>query len=113
MKRIILFILGAGCGIILELIDWLISYIEAEDKHDLIHWFIVFNATFSNIAAISWRPVLVVEEAGVYYSLKDKWKSFVLFMQNIYEKDNTVYPRGRVWWILNELGSWITASDQI
>jgi hypothetical protein len=24
-----------------------------------------FNATFNNIAAISWRPVLVVEEAGV------------------------------------------------
>jgi len=24
----------------------------------------VFNATFSNISAISWRPVLVVEEAG-------------------------------------------------
>jgi hypothetical protein len=23
-----------------------------------------FNATFSNISAISWRPVLVVEEAG-------------------------------------------------
>jgi hypothetical protein len=23
----------------------------------------VFNATFSNISAISWRPVLVVEEA--------------------------------------------------
>jgi hypothetical protein len=31
---------------------------------DLI-WFLVFNATFSNISAISWRPVLVVEEAGV------------------------------------------------
>jgi len=29
---------------------------------DLI-WFIVFNATFSNISVISWRPVLVVEEA--------------------------------------------------
>ena len=28
-------------------------------------WFFVFNATFSNISAISWRPVLVVEEAGV------------------------------------------------
>jgi len=28
-------------------------------------WFIVFNATFSNISAISWRPVLVVEEAEV------------------------------------------------
>jgi hypothetical protein len=25
----------------------------------------VFIATFSNISAISWRPVLVVEEAGV------------------------------------------------
>jgi hypothetical protein len=24
-----------------------------------------FSATFSNISAISWRPVLVVEEAGV------------------------------------------------
>jgi len=24
-----------------------------------------FNATFNNISAISWRPVLVVEEAGV------------------------------------------------
>jgi hypothetical protein len=27
--------------------------------------FLVFNATFSNISAISWRPVLVVKEAGV------------------------------------------------
>jgi hypothetical protein len=25
----------------------------------------VFNATFSNISAISWRTALVVEEAGV------------------------------------------------
>jgi hypothetical protein len=25
----------------------------------------VFNATFSNISAMSWRPILVVEEAGV------------------------------------------------
>jgi hypothetical protein len=25
----------------------------------------VFNATFSNISAISWRSVLAVEEAGV------------------------------------------------
>jgi hypothetical protein len=25
----------------------------------------VFNATFSNISAISWRPVLVVKEAGI------------------------------------------------
>jgi hypothetical protein len=27
--------------------------------------FFVFNATFNNISAISWRPVLVVEGAGV------------------------------------------------
>jgi hypothetical protein len=26
--------------------------------------FLVFNATFSNISAVSWRQVLVVEEAG-------------------------------------------------
>ena len=26
-------------------------------------WFLVFNTTFSNISAISWQPVLVVEEA--------------------------------------------------
>ena len=30
---------------------------------DLIDWFLVFNATFSNISAISRRAVLVVEEA--------------------------------------------------
>jgi len=30
-----------------------------------IDLFIVLNATFINISAISWRPDLVVEEAGV------------------------------------------------
>jgi hypothetical protein len=34
------------------------------DLFDLI-LFIVFNAIFSNISAISLRPVLVVEEAGI------------------------------------------------
>ena len=29
-----------------------------------IDWFLVLNATFSNISAISWRPVLVMEEVG-------------------------------------------------
>ena len=37
---------------------------QVNSVYDLI-WFIVFNATFSNISAISWRPVLVVEEIGV------------------------------------------------
>jgi hypothetical protein len=35
----------------------------------------VFNATFSNISAISWRPVLVVEEAGVLGKNHRPWAS--------------------------------------
>jgi len=34
-------------------------------KIDLLFLFLVFNATFSNISAISWRPVLGMEEAAV------------------------------------------------
>jgi hypothetical protein len=33
-------------------------------RFDLIR-FIVFNATFNNISAISWRSVLLVEETGI------------------------------------------------
>jgi len=33
--------------------------------HNIIGWLRVFNATFHNISAISWRSVLLVEEAGV------------------------------------------------
>jgi hypothetical protein len=36
-------------------------YLKRFNTFDLI--FLVLNATFSNISAISWRPVLVVEEA--------------------------------------------------
>jgi len=35
----------------------------------------VFSATFSNISAISWRPVLVVEEAGVLGENHRQWVS--------------------------------------
>jgi hypothetical protein len=35
----------------------------------------VFNATFSNISAILWRPVLVVEEAGVPRENHRPWAS--------------------------------------
>jgi len=35
----------------------------------------VFNATFSNISGISWRPVLVVEEAGVPGENHRPWAS--------------------------------------
>jgi hypothetical protein len=34
-----------------------------------------FNATFNNILAISWRPVLVVEEAGVPGENHRPWAS--------------------------------------
>jgi hypothetical protein len=31
----------------------------------IVGWFMVFNATFSNISLISWRSVLLVEETRV------------------------------------------------
>ena len=37
--------------------------------------FLGFNATFSNISAISWRPVLVVEEVGVPGENHQPWAS--------------------------------------
>jgi hypothetical protein len=44
---------------------------------NLLIWFDFwcFNATFSNISAISWRPVLVVEEAGVPGENHRPWAS--------------------------------------
>jgi len=36
---------------------------------------LVFNTTFSNISAISWRSVLVVEEAGVPGENHRPWAS--------------------------------------
>jgi hypothetical protein len=44
-------------------------------RFDLILILIVFNATFSNTSAISWRPVLVVEEAGVPGENHRPWAS--------------------------------------
>jgi hypothetical protein len=35
-----------------------------------------FNATFNNISAISWRPVLVVEEAGVPGENHRPWSEY-------------------------------------
>ena len=36
---------------------------------------LVFNATFSSISAISWRPVLVMEETGVPGENHRPWTS--------------------------------------
>jgi hypothetical protein len=38
-------------------------------------WFMMINATFSNISAILWRPVLVVEEARVPGENHRPWAS--------------------------------------
>ena len=42
---------------------------------DFDFWFSVFNATFDNISTISWRPVLVVEEARVPGENHRPWAS--------------------------------------
>ena len=47
-------------------------YHEINDL-DLEFW--CFNATFSNISAISWRPVLVVEEARVTGENHRPWQA--------------------------------------
>ena len=47
------------------------SYIWIEFEFLEFLEFLVFNTTFSNISVISWRPVLVVEEAtGKLYHLR-------------------------------------------
>jgi hypothetical protein len=45
------------------------------DKLSCICGLLVFNATFSNISVVSWRPVLVVEEAGVPGENHRPWAS--------------------------------------
>jgi hypothetical protein len=40
-------------------------YFKKKGTDWLVDWFMVFNATFNNISAISWWSVLMVEETGV------------------------------------------------
>jgi hypothetical protein len=42
-----------------------LQFICISDQGLILIDFWCFNATFNNISAISWRPVLMVEEAGV------------------------------------------------
>jgi hypothetical protein len=41
------------------------NYNRKYDKCFGLVWFILFNATFNNISAISWRSVLLVDETEV------------------------------------------------
>jgi hypothetical protein len=56
-------------------------YFQMEDYQTNVHTIIYlidvwcFSATFSNISAISWRPVLVVEEAGIPRENHRPWAS--------------------------------------
>jgi len=47
----------------------------------------VFNATFNNITVISWRPVLVVEEAGVPGEIPRPWASVFVVVAAFIEGD--------------------------
>jgi hypothetical protein len=44
-------------------------------------WFMVFNAIFNNIAVISWRSVLLVEETGLprenHRPVASHWQTFI------------------------------------
>ena len=42
-----------------------LKYVNIGNTAFIVFYFWCFNATVSNISAISWRPVLVVEEARV------------------------------------------------
>jgi hypothetical protein len=65
---------------------------------------LVFNDTFSNISAISWRPVLVVEEAGVPGENHRPWasnsyilKTFIVYFMCSYMTFQSIF----VWYSFN------------
>jgi len=59
----------------------------------------VFNATFSNISAISWRPVLLVEEAGVpgenHRPWASNWSTLLLAIASRVHPFFVIYKAGR------------------
>jgi hypothetical protein len=67
------------CNVLVMEIGWTDvgsgGYILVNCAHCNTSWFLVFNPTFSNISAISWQPVLVVEEAGVPGENHRSWTS--------------------------------------
>ena len=69
--------------------------------------FLMFNATFSSISAISWRPVLVVEEAGVSGENHRPWASnwYYVYQRYCWEV-NLSYPTFRRWHSLQLFQPW-------
>ena len=52
-----------------------VSFFSWSDRNKGLIDIIVFNATFGNISAISWRPVFAVEEIGVPGENHRPWAS--------------------------------------
>ena len=73
------FLVGTITNVLVMEIGWTDvgsgGYILVNCAHCNTSWFLVFNPTFSNISAISWQPVLVVEEAGVPGENHRSWTS--------------------------------------
>ena len=86
-------------------IHWISSFTWKKKKTKLWFWFwfLVFNATFNNIAAISWRPVLVVEEAVV--------PECTFFVNYKGRREPTRIGGDRLVWVVrssNYLARWVT-----
>jgi hypothetical protein len=58
-----------------DIVVWLCSTTLQSQFIMYLIRFLVFNATFSNISAISWRPVLVVQETGLAGEKYRPWAS--------------------------------------
>jgi hypothetical protein len=60
----------------------------------MVGWFMLFNATFNNISAISWQSVLLVEETTVHGE-QDEYiilQIFTRFLQHVsmYKEDRLI-----------------------
>jgi hypothetical protein len=68
-------------------------------KYSLV-WFMVFNTTFNNISAISWRSVLLVEEIGVsgenHRPVASHWQTLSRYV--VSSTANGVKTHNIKWW---------------
>jgi hypothetical protein len=74
-------------------------------------WFMMFNATFNTISAISWRSVLLVEETGVpgekHRPVASHWQTISHYHKIILETPTMLYSIDKLQWIMNGISSTI------